>query len=54
MKKFVEIAPETYRALEAIAKEHGCSSVEELLTKFAENFSQGCSVTFTAAGGKAA
>lgn len=54
MKKFVEIDPKTYRALEAIAKEHGCSSVEELLTRFAENFSRGCSVTLTASGVKAA
>ena len=53
MKTFVEIEPETYRALEALAKEHGCSSVEELLTKFASDFSNGCSVTLTSAKGAA-
>lgn len=54
MKQFIEIEPDTYRALQAIAKENGCPSVEILLTKFAENFSSGCSVTLTSANCRAA
>ena len=44
-KQYVEIAPDTYCALERIAQENGLESVEDLLTIFAENFSTGCSVT---------
>lgn len=46
-KKFVEINDTTLLALEKIAKESGFTSVEELLTAFAKNFSTGCSVTLT-------
>lgn len=49
MKQFIEIATDTYRSLESIAKKSGCTSVEELLTKFAVDFSTGCSVTLTRA-----
>ena len=46
-KKFVEIDEATLRNLEKIAKDNGFTSVEELLTAFAKNFSTGCSVTLT-------
>lgn len=54
MKQFVKIDPVTFRSLEAIAKENGCPSVEDLLTKFAKDFSRGCSVTLTSTKVKAA
>lgn len=44
-KQFVEIDPETYKALEKIAHDNGLNDVEELLSAFAKNFSIGCSVT---------
>ena len=44
-KTFVEIDEATLRDLEKIAEEHGFSSIDELLTAFAKNFSTGCSVT---------
>ena len=46
-KSFVEIDERTLRNLEKIAKESNFSSVEDLLTSFAESFSTGCSVTLT-------
>ena len=44
-KKFVEIDGDTFLDLEKIAKDNGFTSIEELLTAFAKNFSTGCSVT---------
>lgn len=44
-KQLVKIDEDTYHALKAIAEKNGLSSVEELLTQFAKNFSSGCSVT---------
>ena len=46
-KKFVEIDDATLLDLEKIAKDNGFTSIEELLTEFAKNFSTGCSVTLT-------
>lgn len=46
-KKFVEIDDITFRRLERLVAENGFSSVDELLTAFAQNFSAGCSVTLT-------
>lgn len=48
MKRLVEIEETVYSNLEKVAAENGCATVEELLTKFAENFSTGCSVTLRA------
>ena len=42
--KFVEIDDATLLDLEKIAKDNGFTSIEELLTAFAKNFSTGCSV----------
>lgn len=44
-KKFVEIDEATYDALTKVAHANGFDSVEKLLTKFAQDFSSGCSVT---------
>lgn len=48
MKKYVEIDDATYEALTALATNKGFSTVEELLTAFAKDFSTGCSVTLRA------
>ena len=48
MKTLIEIDAATYAALEKVAKDKGFSTVEELLTAFAKNFSTGCSVTLKA------
>ena len=40
-KKFVEIDDATLLDLEKIAKDNGFTSIEELLTAFAKNFSTG-------------
>lgn len=45
MKEMIEIDNDVYASLEAVAKKNGYSSVEELLTAIAKNFSTGCSVT---------
>lgn len=45
MKKFVEIDDKTLEALTNLAHIKGFSTVEELLTAFADGFSTGCSVT---------
>jgi hypothetical protein len=45
MKQLVEIDEATFVALAKLAAEKGFSSVEELLTAFAKDFSTGCSVT---------
>jgi len=44
-KQLVEIDEETFKQLEAVARENGFNSVEEFLTEFAYQFSRGCSVT---------
>ena len=46
-KKFVEIDDAPLLNLEKIAKDNGFTSIEELLTAFAKNFSTRCSVTLT-------
>lgn len=44
-KKFVEIDADTFDAIEKIAHDNGFDSVEKFLTRFALDFSSGCSVT---------
>ena len=46
-KRLVEIDEATFKDLEKVAKDNGFSSVEELLTAFANDFSSGGSVTLS-------
>lgn len=50
---YVEIETATYALLEQVARDNGIATVDELLTRFALDFSHGCSVTLSGKGSRA-